>query len=149
LAGLYKFRQKIGSHGIPMGLPWAGQGRLPKPMGICSMGVGVKFWNSYGTCRGLIEARLVDDLKPGILIGSEGFKLSFLKRQATIGSCRDIVFPIEIYAKPRRIESVPVYATKRITLPPRSKTAVPILIKKTRSATIWSRPYLRTLPWQR
>ena len=82
-----------------------------------------------------VEAHLVDDLKPGILLGldvmgSEGFELNFLKRQAAIGACKGISFPIEISAKPNRIQSIPVYATKRTILPPQSKITIPVMVKK-------------------
>ena len=83
----------------------------------------------------IVEAYLVNNLKPGILIsldimGLEGFKLSFLKRQAIISSYRSISFPIKIYTKPHRVKSIPIYATKHIILLPRSKLSVPVIVKK-------------------
>ena len=82
-----------------------------------------------------IEAHLVENLKPGLLIGmdvmaSNGFELSFVKRKATIGACRNMEIPIEMHSKQSRISNIPVYSQKKLAIPPRSKAKIPVRIKK-------------------
>ena len=77
----------------------------------------------------------MDNLKPDLLIsinviGSKEFQLNFAKRTAYIRVYKNLEFPIEIYTKPRRVENILVYLTKRITIPLRLKTAVLVIVKK-------------------
>ena len=80
-----------------------------------------------------IEPYLVWDLKPGLLIGmdvmaSNGFELSFIKRKAIVGACRNIEIPIDVHSKQSRVADIPVYSQKKLAIPPHSKVKIPVRI---------------------
>ncbi|KAJ5232494.1 hypothetical protein N7468_005450 [Penicillium chermesinum] len=94
----------------------------------------LQFYGPKATAEVHAEAHLVDGLRAKLLLGidvmgAEGFKLDFERRQATIASCQDTVFPIGLQAKPNHVATRPVYAAAQVIIPPYSTANVPIRIK--------------------
>src|SRR5699024_5818527 len=74
-----------------------------------------------------LAAHLVPNLRTHVLIGvdvmdAEGFDIMFDKKVVKISSCQKLKCPITVHAKPYcSKESVPVYATHTVNVPPCSK----------------------------
>lgn len=81
-----------------------------------------------------VRAYLVDGLKTHLLVGTdviarEGFLLDFDRRIATIRSCGNLTIPITVQAKKDRLVSAPVYASKRVVVPPHHAGKVPVKVR--------------------
>lgn len=77
------------------------------------------------------EIHIVDDLKAGMLIGSdiltpERMNLDFATQTITIGSCRGMAVPMDSRARSEPIKRV-VKATNRTILPPRTTREVQVM----------------------
>ena len=76
------------------------------------------------------EIHVVDDLKAGMLIGSdiltpERMVLDFATQGIRIGSCRDMVVLMDSRARSEPIRRI-VKSSKKMTLPPRTTLPVPV-----------------------
>lgn len=83
-----------------------------------------------------LKAHLVPNLCTNVLIGvevidAEGFNIKFDNKVVKISSCQKLQCPITVHTKPHcSKESIPVYATHTVNVPPYLRVNLPVFVKK-------------------